>query len=92
VAGEHRPKTDRKVVIDMIRFLKAAVYLLVTTLDMGSGPSITLTDGAVAPANGHNLGTCLVDGAGYSILTIKTGTGPTELIHFVGYWTQSGGN
>ena len=73
----------------MIRFIKAAVYLLVTSLGMGDGPDIVLTDVAQAPGGGFNLGQCTVDGAGFSVLSISTGTGPTLETHFVGYWTQN---
>jgi hypothetical protein len=65
-------------------FVRALCFLLATVLD-AAGVALTLTTVAQQPGSGYNLGTTAV-GSNYNVVSITTGTGPTLVTHFTGYW------
>lgn len=72
-------------------FMRAAAFLLVTTLGQVPPPKYALTFEVTEPQGALYLGESEL-GTGYVQLVITTGQGVGKVTHFVGYWrTASGG-
>jgi hypothetical protein len=66
--------------------VQAMVFLLQTAL-AASGVDLPLTAAGSAPQGATLLGTTSVVQAGYVVLTISRGTGPTKRTFWTGYWS-----
>jgi hypothetical protein len=64
--------------------LKTLINLTGETFEMACDPGLT------PPVGGILLGTTGAIQSGVLVLRISTGTGPSLIDHFIGYWTTRG--